>query len=42
MFTSDHPFEIYDSQYKNMFWFEKIYTVKLIIDFLHNQVPKVI
>lgn len=27
LFDSDHPFEIYDSQYRNMFWFEKLYTV---------------
>lgn len=27
VFTDDHPFEIYDSQFKNMFWFEKTYTV---------------
>lgn len=27
VFSDDHPFEIYDSQFKNMFWFEKTYTV---------------
>lgn len=27
LFSSDHPFEIYDSKFKNMFWFEKLYTV---------------
>ncbi|KAJ6638287.1 Protein dispatched [Pseudolycoriella hygida] len=26
LFSDDHPFEIYDSQFKNMFWFEKSYT----------------
>lgn len=31
MFTNNHPFEIYDSQFKNMFWFEKQYTVREII-----------
>lgn len=27
VFADNHPFEVYDSQYKNMFWFEKTYTV---------------
>ncbi|GAB0087327.1 Protein dispatched [Sergentomyia squamirostris] len=26
LFVSDHPFEVYDSHFKEMFWFEKIYT----------------
>ncbi|XP_059612470.1 protein dispatched [Phlebotomus argentipes] len=26
LFVSNHPFEVYDSQFKEMFWFEKIYT----------------
>lgn len=26
LFVSNHPFEVYDSQFKDMFWFEKIYT----------------
>lgn len=23
----NHPFELYDNKYKNMFWFEKSFTV---------------
>ncbi|KFB38757.1 AGAP004140-PA-like protein [Anopheles sinensis] len=26
LFISNHPFERYDSEYKEMFWFEKMYT----------------
>ncbi|XP_055677193.1 protein dispatched [Lutzomyia longipalpis] len=26
LFVSSHPFEVYDSHFKEMFWFEKIYT----------------
>ncbi|XP_035891595.1 protein dispatched [Anopheles stephensi] len=26
LFISNHPFERYDSEYKDMFWFEKMYT----------------
>ncbi|CRK88732.1 CLUMA_CG002637, isoform A [Clunio marinus] len=26
LFTSDHPFEIYEASYKELFWFEKMYT----------------
>lgn len=26
LFSSDHPFEIYESNYKDLFWFEKMYT----------------
>lgn len=26
LFTSDHPFEIYEASYKDLFWFEKMYT----------------
>lgn len=26
LFSSDHPFEIYETKYKNKFWFEKVYT----------------
>lgn len=29
LFSSDHPFEVYDSKFKNKFWFEKLYTVSL-------------
>ena len=29
LFSSDHPFEIYDTKFKNMFWFEKVYTVSV-------------
>lgn len=31
VFSDDHPFEIYDSQFKNMFWFEKTYTVSVAL-----------
>lgn len=26
LFTSNHPFEIYEAKYKDLFWFEKMYT----------------
>lgn len=26
LFSSDHPFEIYDNKFKSIFWFEKVYT----------------
>lgn len=26
LFTSSHPFELYESKYKELFWFEKMYT----------------
>jgi protein dispatched 1 len=26
LFSSNHPFEIYESNYKDLFWFEKMYT----------------
>lgn len=26
LFTSDHPFEVYEAKYKDLFWFEKMYT----------------
>jgi hypothetical protein len=28
LFVEDHVFELYDSKYKDLFWFEKIYTVR--------------
>lgn len=31
LFDADHPFEMYDSHYRNMFWFEKTYRVSYII-----------
>lgn len=30
LFDNDHPFEVYDTKFKNMFWFEKIYTASSI------------
>ena len=30
LFVDNHPFEVYDSQHKDLFWFEKIYTVNLM------------
>lgn len=27
LFENSHPFEIYENRFKNMFWFEKVYTV---------------
>lgn len=27
LFVEDHIFELYDTKYKDLFWFEKIYTV---------------
>lgn len=27
LFVSTHPFEVYDTQYKNLFWFEKNFIV---------------
>lgn len=27
LFASDHPFEMYDTIFRDMFWFEKLYTV---------------
>lgn len=35
LFDSDHPFEVYDSQYRNLFWFEKLYTVS----YISNTIP---
>lgn len=26
LFTSSHPFEVYEAEYKELFWFEKMYT----------------
>jgi protein dispatched 1 len=26
LFTNDHPFEVYEAIYKDLFWFEKMYT----------------
>lgn len=26
LFTNDHPFEVYEAKYKDLFWFEKMYT----------------
>lgn len=26
LFTNDHPFEIYEAKYKELFWFEKMFT----------------
>lgn len=26
LFTSEHPFEVYEAKYKDLFWFEKMYT----------------
>lgn len=31
LFESSHPFEIYENHFKNMFWFEKVYTVSSLI-----------
>jgi len=31
LFNSNHPFEIYDNLYRDKFWFEKLYTVIIII-----------
>lgn len=28
LFVDSHPFEVYDSHHKDLFWFEKIYTVR--------------
>lgn len=27
LFVNNHPFEVYDTVYKDRFWFEKVYTV---------------
>lgn len=32
LFVSDHPFEMYDSIFRDMFWFEKIYTVSFFFN----------
>lgn len=29
LFKEDHPFELYDTKYRNMFWFEKSFVVSL-------------
>lgn len=26
LFTSNHPFEVYEAKFKELFWFEKMYT----------------
>uniref|UniRef100_A0A1Q3F822 Putative patched transmembrane receptor n=1 Tax=Culex tarsalis TaxID=7177 RepID=A0A1Q3F822_CULTA len=43
LFISSHPFERYDSEYKDMFWFEKIYsttdTFKLPLRFVWGVQP---
>lgn len=28
LFVGSHPFEVYDTKFKNNFWFEKAYTVR--------------
>lgn len=30
LFISNHPFERYDSEYRDMFWFEKMYSVSKV------------
>lgn len=33
LFDADHPFELYESDYRNMFWFEKLIRVSQLLDF---------
>uniref|UniRef100_A0A182NZ92 SSD domain-containing protein n=1 Tax=Anopheles dirus TaxID=7168 RepID=A0A182NZ92_9DIPT len=43
LFISNHPFERYDSEYKDMFWFEKMYTttesLKIPLRFVWGVLP---
>lgn len=43
LFTSTHPFEVYEEKYKELFWFEKMYTsldsFKMPIRFIWGVLP---
>lgn len=36
LFVSSHPFELYDSRYKDLFWFEKSYSVSHVCSIFHS------